>query len=429
MLPTALGDFDHQTRPFDKPPFDQTRIFDETRIFDFGAVPAHARRPGPAGPAPLSGQSLLWALSGVALAACGISNRSAESLPPVPQSLRPASEGSDYLFTGPLAPLRTGKLDGRGGDDQIKLAAHESYVYGGSGDDLIQISGAGNRVFGDGGEDLLRATAGQHYLDGGDGADLLISGPGLDNLAGGDGADRFFMRPDHHGGADRLVDFTAGTDHLFILLDPALGITQQVKDGNLHLIWSANSQIILTGVHAPVSYTRLNGDGTDNQTGGSGSDWLIGSGGADNLLGGNGHDLLEGMAGHDVLTGGAGHDVLEGGAGNDRLNGGDGNDVLIGGAGADLLTGGLGHDLFVLASPSASELQADVITDFGFSAYDRPPLDDRLDFADGTRTVWMTGNSHARTGRTRDDGNDPDATDSILYADAAASQILGILED
>jgi Ca2+-binding RTX toxin-like protein len=141
-----------------------------------------------------------------------------------------------------------------------------------------------------------------------------------------------------------------------------------------------------------ISFTNVNGDGSDidqqgnnvplrvNATGadeeirtagvndvvnaGDGADTVIGNHGADTLRGDGGGDLLMGGGGKDVLNGGAGDDVLEGGAGNDRLFGGDGNDIINGGNGDDVLFGDnsagakdgtVGMDIFVFDNDDGND--------------------------------------------------------------------------
>ena len=415
MLPTSLTGFE-----------DQTRFFLSDRLFD------NRRRLARGPQLDAAGQPLLWALSAVALAACGTSGGGPASPLPVPQSLRPAGEGTDFLYTGPADPLRQGKADGRGGDDHLVFVAHDSILAGGSGDDMLLLRGAENRVWGGAGDDLILALSGRHDMQGGDGNDALHGGQDSDKMTGGAGADRFFISPQHDGLVERITDFERGVDQLTIQLPVQYGITQQVAADGLHFIWAGLSQLVLDGLDRPIAYHRLYGDGTDSPQSSSGADWLIGGAGADRLDGGAGHDRLEGKVGDDTLSGGAGNDALAGGAGHDLISGGDGADRLDGGAGRDILTGGLGGDVFVLAVAASTMLGADVITDFGFSAQDRPPMPDALEFADNTKTVWIRGNTHAATGRLRDDGNDPspnEGTDTVLYADAAGSLILGVLED
>lgn len=361
MLPTSLTEFEYQTRPLSN-----SRPFDDGRRFPLGLTGLG------------TGQPLLWALSAVALAACGQSGGGPAGLPPVPQSLRPAGEGTDFLYTGPADPLRQGKADGRGGADQLAFVPYDSVLAGGSGDDVIILRGAENRVLGEAGDDVLIALSGRHDLQGGAGNDALHGGLDSDQMTGGAGADRFFLSPHHDGLVEQITDFERGLDHLFIQLPVQYGITQEVHSDGLHFIWAGLSQLVLDGLDRPIAYNRLYGDGTDSPQASSGADWLIG------------------------------------------------------GAGRDSLTGGLGGDVFVLAVAASTMLTADVITDFGFSTQDRPPMPDALEFADNTKTVWIRGNTHAATGRRRDDGNDPspdEGTDTVLYADAAASLILGVLED
>lgn len=97
-----------------------------------------------------------------------------------------------------------------------------------------------------------------------------------------------------------------------------------------------------------------------------GNDVIKGKAGRDTLYGGAGDDMVFGGARRDVLQGGTGNDTLDGGTQNDILKGQAGNDTLIGGKGKDTMTGGSGADTFVfrVASDSATNSNADVITDF-----------------------------------------------------------------
>ena len=75
-------------------------------------------------------------------------------------------------------------------------------------------SGGSDALIGSGGGDRLLGHASADFLFGGAGKDILVGGPGRDILTGGTGADVFVIR--EHGGADRILDFRAGTDTLLL---------------------------------------------------------------------------------------------------------------------------------------------------------------------------------------------------------------------
>ena len=269
MLPTTLTPTEYQPRPIDQAPF-QAPLFDQLPVSEPGRRAVHGQQLA------ASGQPLLWALSAILLAACGVSTSKPQGPHPVPQSLRPAGEGTDFLYTGPGDPLRQGKTDGRGGDDHLVFVAHDSIVAGGSGDDLLILRGAENRVWGDAGDDLLIALSGRHHLQGGAGDDALHGGRDSDQMTGGAGADRFFLSPHHDGRAEQITDFERGIDQLFIQLPVHYGIIQQVRPDGLHFIWAGLSQLVLDGLDRPIDYHRLYGDGTESPQASPAADWLIG---------------------------------------------------------------------------------------------------------------------------------------------------------
>jgi Ca2+-binding RTX toxin-like protein len=108
-------------------------------------------------------------------------------------------------------------------------------------------------------------------------------------------------------------------------------------------------------LHGGDGNDKLSGAlGNDVLYGGAGNDWLDGGSGSDTLRGGTQNDTLEGVNGDDTLDGESGDDILRGGVGNDTLYGGidhdtlhgdDGNDKLYGGQGMDRLFGGYGNDV------------------------------------------------------------------------------------
>ena len=107
--------------------------------------------------------------------------------------------GSDRLFGGAGDDILIGDGDvmrdsARGGADTLE---------GGDGNDWL---------YGDGREQAATVAGGADKLYGGDGPDYLIGGGGNDLLAGGAGADWFVFAPG--SGADEIIDFAAGADHI-----------------------------------------------------------------------------------------------------------------------------------------------------------------------------------------------------------------------
>ena len=116
-----------------------------------------------------------------------------------------------------------------GGNDDIRILATRSEIFGGDGDDSIDISAddepfgsgaAGSKIYGGAGNDTLAATS--FFSDtveifGGEGDDT-IDGRRLDNakLFGGDGNDIILTRQNNDGGAGYVVvtDGGAGQDRL-----------------------------------------------------------------------------------------------------------------------------------------------------------------------------------------------------------------------
>jgi len=115
-------------------------------------------------------------------------------------------------------------IDGRGGDDTIRLERNLGRVVrglptansplditarGGAGNDRMTGSVAGDRLFGDAGNDTIHGGGGGDHIVGGAGADDLHGGldddrieggAGADDISGGPGADTMFGGP----GRDRL---------------------------------------------------------------------------------------------------------------------------------------------------------------------------------------------------------------------------------
>ena len=95
-------------------------------------------------------------------------------------------------------------------------SAHNDILKGNAADNIIQGNDGNDQIYGNAGNDTLIGGIGNDTLDGGDGDDVLMGGLGLDTLTGGAGADTFVFNnvPDY---ADKITDFTVGTDKIALL--------------------------------------------------------------------------------------------------------------------------------------------------------------------------------------------------------------------
>ncbi|MEM9012758.1 MAG: calcium-binding protein [Pseudomonadota bacterium] len=178
-------------------------------------------------------------------------------------------KGGDLLVGGAGDDLvRAGRggdsrLLGQAGDDRLVAQEGDDQLLGGRGNDVLRAGGGDDaarggagrdQVFGQGGNDDLAGGAGADRLHGGGGADRLDGGAGDDTLRGGAGADTFVFRTGQ-AGADRIVDFEDGRDHIAIsgLEDGFADLTVTATDGGAVLAWEDGS-VLLAGV-APAVIT------------------------------------------------------------------------------------------------------------------------------------------------------------------------------
>ncbi|WP_407925501.1 calcium-binding protein, partial [Geminicoccus flavidas] len=115
--------------------------------------------------------------------------------------------------------------------------------YGDAGDDYLEGGAGEDRLFGGDGNDELRGgKEGNDLLDGGAGNDSLNGYRDDDRLIGGTGEDRFmnmFWKAGEemaiHGGPgnDRIVDFTKGSDHIWIEHDTESDFRYDLDFGDL----------------------------------------------------------------------------------------------------------------------------------------------------------------------------------------------------
>jgi len=95
-------------------------------------------------------------------------------------------------------------------------------------------NGAANRLIGTTGANWLNGGGGNDSIWGGGGDDRLIGGAGADRLTGGAGTDRFLFAST--SGADTVVDFQDGIDHLVFITGGAPVLPVSVTDSGLNVL-------------------------------------------------------------------------------------------------------------------------------------------------------------------------------------------------
>ncbi len=293
------------------------------------------------------------------------------------------SQGDDqiYDYTG-----QSVRVEARGNDDHIQLAAGNDIVSAGAGNDNVRAGQGNDLIAGDAGDDTIDAGEGDDTIvfNHGDGHDRLRAGAGTDTLSFGASITPAMLAAsfDRDGRVVLIVDGGAGgsitleetrTDNLpgdleriqFIDADGQARIFDFAgwlrANGNFLLATTADAALSfdgtgfeLTGSAAPAggleaiafaqagnlfaSATLANNTPTD------GDDVLYGTAADDTLDAGDGNDIVIGLAGDDIIHGGEGNDLILGGDGDDVLDGGAGDDIIYGGWGADTLAGGTGRD-------------------------------------------------------------------------------------
>ena len=313
-------------------------------------------------------------------------------------------------------------INSLGGNDTILGSTGTDVIDGGEGFDSIEYKNATNalvvnfaagtisggasgtmsftnieRVVAGLGADSLTGNAAAQILTGQAGNDTLWGAGGVDTLWGGHNADTFVFREVGTANADRLNDFTSGTDK--ILLDAAAmsalgaggnfaagdarfwssgtGVAHDADDRVIYntstrQLWydadgngSGAAQLIATlqsGATLVATDIAVEGGSTPEAiVGTEGNDSLIGTNADDSIEGLGGNDTLNGLAGDDALLGGDGDDILVGDVGQDRVEGGAGADVLAHGHWSDdTLDGGLGADTLLLQG-AASAVTVDLV--------------------------------------------------------------------
>ena len=174
--------------------------------------------------------------------------------------------------------LEDDRVDGLGGNDDIRTGAGNDYLKGGAGDDLLFDGDGDDTVFAGGGDDTVQVDAGNDIYHGGDGNDFL-----------------WFDRI-HYGASGQFDDARQG-----ITFDLARTSPQNLGE---------------FGIDSFIGFEKVVGT--------YGNDSIYGTSGSNRLDGNPGNDLLDGRGGNDTLEGGLGTDTLIGGLGADTLYASDG---------------------------------------------------------------------------------------------------------
>lgn len=103
------------------------------------------------------------------------------------------------------------------------------------------------QVLGSSHADFLIGGSGADTFFGAGGADHLDGGFGDDSLSGGAGGD-FFEFSTNSGGADQVLDFVVGEDHLFFYGVPQPGASGVSVQGNNLIVTWANGTVTLNGL-------------------------------------------------------------------------------------------------------------------------------------------------------------------------------------
>ncbi|WP_340314712.1 calcium-binding protein [Rhizorhabdus argentea] len=156
------------------------------------------------------------------------------------QSAMGGDDGADELHGGDGGDYLQGNsgadtIDGGNGSDRIMGGASNDSILGGAGNDSVNGNRGDDAIDGGSDNDSLRGGQGNDSISGGDGNDLLAGDLGSDVLTGGAGADIFLFSGQGSAisaGADRIVDYVDGTDHISVGFAPTIILTGTVKAGD-----------------------------------------------------------------------------------------------------------------------------------------------------------------------------------------------------
>ena len=130
-----------------------------------------------------------------------------------------SNEGNDRVETSvsytigdnieDLTLLGAGAINGTGNGDA-------NIITGNGNNNILDGADGNDIIYGAGGQDTLRGGANDDVLKGNDGNDSLFGGDGKDNLFGGAGADGFYFETLNAAFRDKIRDFDATDDTIFL---------------------------------------------------------------------------------------------------------------------------------------------------------------------------------------------------------------------
>jgi Ca2+-binding RTX toxin-like protein len=295
-------------------------------------------------------------------------------------------------FSFPKAAIEKIRLEGRGGDDSLRIddtngaftTTIATRIDGGRGNDTIAGGAGSEALIGGPGSDRIDGNAGNDTSDLGPGDDTFVwdPGDGSDTIEGGPGTDALIF---NGAAASETVDLSANGNRLQFSRQPA-NITMDthgvervdfnalggadaitvndltrtdVKNVNLDLAGALggatddgqNDSVVVVGtnendaLNAAGDPSGVTVSGLRTQVAIRHQDpadqlFVLGVGGDDSisatgLAAGAITEFLEGGDGNDTIAGGPGAETLLGGNGNDSIDGNGGSDRAALGAGGD----------------------------------------------------------------------------------------------
>jgi len=335
-------------------------------------------------------------------------------------------------FSFPRAEIQQISIDGRGGDDSLRIDdANGAFtntiptrIDGGPGDDTISGGAGAEALIGGPGNDRIDGNAGNDTSDLGPGDDTFVwdPGDGSDTIEGGPGTDAMVF---NGAAASETVSLSASGNRLRFFRNPAniTMDTHRVEQIDFNALGGADAITVNDLSHTDVRNLNLDlagtlggtaGDGqTDSVTvnGTNGNDAITAAGDSSDVTVSGLHTqiaihhqepadqlFVEGLDGDDSisatgLTAGAITEFLDGGDGNDAIAGGPGAETLLGGNGNDSIDGNGGNDRAALGAGS------DIFV------WDPGDGSDTIDGEDGRDTLVFNGAAAAETVDLSANGN------------------------
>ena len=120
------------------------------------------------------------------------------------------NKGDDTLYGGQDNDV----VYGNQGDDTLHGNLGDDTLYGGQGNDVVLGNEGNDTLYGNKGNDTLHGGQGDDTIHGGQGDDMIFGGQGNDVIDFGHGGSDTFVATHGDNGADTIVNFEHGSDHL-----------------------------------------------------------------------------------------------------------------------------------------------------------------------------------------------------------------------